>query len=209
MTNKRYLINSNRWLIEHFNDKYVIQAQKKNFRSRAWFKLDQIQKSDKIFKHGMTVIDLGSSPGGWSKYAASKVGHMGRVIACDLLSMNPIVGVDFLQGDFRDNKILRLLLKLIGNKKIHVVMSDMSPNISGISTVDISCSIHLIQLVLDIWYDILAIEGSFIIKSFQGEGFNEYLTKIRSLFLKVKIRKPDASRSRSREVYIVATGRKI
>lgn len=209
MANKKRSASSSRWLQEHFSDKYVLQAQKKGFRSRAWFKLDEIQQSDKIFKPGMTVVDLGVAPGGWSQYAASKVGQTGRVIACDLLLMDPIVGVDFLQGDFRDEQILKALLERVGDKKVQVVMSDMAPNMSGTPAVDIPRSMYLVELALDMCRDVLASGGSFIVKVFQGEGFDEYLREIRSLFLKVKIRKPDASRSRSREVYIVATGRKI
>lgn len=209
MANKKRSASSSRWLQEHFSDKYVLQAQKKGFRSRAWFKLDEIQQSDKIFKPGMTVVDLGAAPGGLSQYAASKVGQTGRVIACDLLLMDPIVGVDFLQGDFRDEQILKALLERVGDKKVQVVMSYMAPNMSGTPAVDIPRSMYLVELALDMCRDVLATGGSFIVKVFQGEGFDEYLREIRSLFLKVKIRKPDASRSRSREVYIVATGRKI
>lgn len=209
MGNKKRSASSSRWLQEHFSDKYVLQAQKKGFRSRAWFKLDEIQQSDKIFKPGMTVVDLGAAPGGWSQYAGSKVGQAGRVIACDLLLMDPIVGVDFLQGDFRDEQILKALLERVGDKKVQVVMSDMAPNVSGTPAVDIPRSMYLVELALDMCRDVLASGGSFIVKVFQGEGFDEYLREIRSLFLKVKIRKPDASRLRSREVYAVATGRKI
>ncbi len=157
----------------------------------------------------MTVVDLGAAPGAWSQYAASKVSQTGRVIACDLLLMSPIVGVDFLQGDFRDEQILKALLEQVGDKKVQVIMSDMAPNMTGIPSIDIPRSIYLVELALDMCRDVLTSGGSFIVKAFQGEGFDEYLRKIRSLFLKVKIRKPDASRLRSREVYIVATGRKI
>ncbi|MGP1947415.1 MAG: 23S rRNA (uridine(2552)-2'-O)-methyltransferase RlmE [Arsenophonus sp. NC-PG7-MAG3] len=209
MANKKRSPNSNRWLKEHFSDKYVLQAQKKRFCSRAWFKLDEIQQSDKIFKPGITVIDLGASPGGWSQYVAKKISQRGRVIACDLLLMNPIVGVDFLQGDFRNKQILKALLERVGDKKVHVVMSDMAPNMSGIHAIDIPRSMHLVELALNMCRNVLATKGSFIVKVFHGEGFDEYLREICSLFLKVKIRKPNASRSRSREVYIVATGRKI
>ncbi|SPP32061.1 Ribosomal RNA large subunit methyltransferase E [Arsenophonus endosymbiont of Aleurodicus floccissimus] len=209
MANKKCSASSSRWLQEHFSDKYVLQAQKKGFRSRAWFKLDEIQQqqSDKIFKPGMTVVDLGAAPGGWSQYAVSKVGQTGRVIACDLLLMDHIGCVDFLQGDFRDEQILKALLERVGDKKVQVVMSDMAPNMSGAPAVDIPRSMYLVELALDMCRDVLATGGSFIVKVSQGEGFDEYLREIRSRFLKVKIRKPDASRSR--EVYIVATGHKI
>ncbi|OTA17899.1 23S rRNA -methyltransferase [Xenorhabdus vietnamensis] len=209
MANKKRSASSSRWLQEHFSDRYVLQAQKKGLRSRAWFKLDEIQQSDKIFKPGMTVVDLGAAPGGWSQYVVSQIGNNGRVIACDLLPMDPIVGVDFLQGDFRDEIVLKTLLERVGDNKVQVVMSDMAPNMSGTPAVDIPRSMYLIELALDMCRDVLAPGGSFIVKVFQGEGFDEYLREIRSLFAKVKIRKPEASRARSREVYIVATGRKV
>ena len=209
MANKKRSASSSRWLQEHFSHKYVQQAQKKGFRSRAWFKLEEIQQSDNIFKPGMTVVDLGAAPGGWSQYVVQQLGSKGRIIACDLLPMDPIVGVDFLQGDFRDELVLKALLDRVGENKVQVVMSDMAPNMSGTPAVDIPRSMYLVELALDMCRDVLAPGGSFIVKVFQGEGFDEYLGQIRSLFTKVKVRKPDASRSRSREVYIVATGRKL
>ena len=209
MANKKRSASSSRWLQEHFSDKYVQQAKKKGFRSRAWFKLEEIQQSDNIFKPGMTVVDLGAAPGGWSQYVVQQLGNKGRIIACDLLPMDPIVGVDFLQGDFRDELVLKALLDRVGDNKVQVVMSDMAPNMSGTPADDITRSMYLVELALDMCRDVLAPGGSFIVKVFQGEGFDEYLGQIRSLFTKVKVRKPDASRSRSREVYIVATGRKL
>ncbi|MEQ4988296.1 23S rRNA (uridine(2552)-2'-O)-methyltransferase RlmE [Proteus sp. fly-1089] len=209
MANKKRSASSSRWLQEHFSDKYVQQAKKKGFRSRAWFKLEEIQQSDNIFKPGMTVVDLGAAPGGWSQYVVQQLGSKGRIIACDLLPMDPIVGVDFLQGDFCDELVLKALLDRVGENKVQVVMSDMAPNMSGTPAVDIPRSMYLVELALDMCRDVLAPGGSFIVKVFQGEGFDEYLGQIRSLFTKVKVRKPDASRSRSREVYIVATGRKL
>ena len=179
MTGKKRSASSSRWLQEHFSDKYVQQAQKKGLRSRAWFKLDEIQQSDKLFKPGMTVVDLGAAPGGWSQYVVTQIGGKGRIIACDLLPMDPIV-----------------------------VMSDMAPNMSGTPAVDIPRAMYLVELALEMCRDVLAPGGSFVVKVFQGEGFDEYLREIRSLFTKVKVRKPDSSRARSREVYIVATGRK-
>ena len=206
---KKRSASSNRWMHEHFSDKYVIQAQKRGLRSRAWFKLDEIQSTDKLFKPGMTVVDLGAAPGGWSQYVVTQIGNSGRVIACDILPMDPIVGVDFLQGDFRDELVLKALLERVGESKVQVVMSDMAPNMSGTPAVDIPRSMYLVELALDMCRDVLAPGGSFLVKVFQGDGFDEYLREIRSLFTKVKIRKPDASRARSREVYIVATGRKL
>ena len=206
---KKRSASSSRWLQEHFRDKYVQQAQKKGLRSRAWFKLDEIQGTDKIFRPGMTVVDLGAAPGGWSQYVVTQIGDKGRVIACDLLPMDPIVGVDFLQGDFRDELVLAALMERVGDAKVQVVMSDMAPNMSGTPSVDIPRAMYLVELALEIAKDVLAPGGSFVVKVFQGEGFDEYLGQIRSLFTKVKIRKPEASRARSREVYIVATGRKL
>ncbi|KAA9002751.1 23S rRNA (uridine(2552)-2'-O)-methyltransferase RlmE [Affinibrenneria salicis] len=209
MANNKRSASSSRWLQEHFSDKYVQQAQKKGLRSRAWFKLDELQQGDRLFKPGMTVVDLGAAPGGWSQYAVTQIGGGGRVIACDILPMDPIVGVDFLQGDFRDQIVLNALLERVGSSKVQVVMSDMAPNMSGTPAVDIPKSMYLVELALDMCRDVLAPGGSFLVKVFQGEGFDEYLREIRSLFTKVKIRKPEASRARSREVYIVATGRKL
>lgn len=139
----------------------------------------------------------------------TQIGDKGRVIACDLLPMDPIVGVDFLQGDFRDELVLAALMERVGDAKVQVVMSDMAPNMSGTPSVDIPRAMYLVELALEMAKDVLAPGGSFVVKVFQGEGFDEYLGQIRSLFTKVKIRKPEASRARSREVYIVATGRKL
>lgn len=208
VSNKKRSASSTRWLNEHFKDQFVLQAQKKGLRSRAWFKLEEIQKTDKLFKPGMTVVDLGAAPGGWSQYVASVIGNKGRIIACDLLPMDPIVGVDFLQGDFRDEAVLNALLARVGEYKVQVVMSDMAPNMSGQPAVDIPRAMYLVELALDMCRDVLAPNGSFIVKVFQGEGFEQYLKAIREMFKVVKIRKPQASRARSREVYIVATGRK-
>lgn len=209
MATKKRSASSSRWLQEHFSDKYVQQAQKKGLRSRAWFKLDAIQQSDKLFRPGMTVVDLGAAPGGWSQYVATQIGGKGRIIACDILPMDPMVGVDFLQGDFREPLVLQALLERVGAQKVQVVLSDMAPNMSGTPAVDIPKSMYLVELALEMCRDVLAPGGSLLVKVFQGEGFYEYLREIRSLFTKVKIRKPDASRARSREVYIVATGRKL
>lgn len=206
---KKRSASSSRWLQEHFKDKYVQAAQKKRFRSRAWFKLDELQGTDKLFKPGMNVVDLGAAPGGWSQYAVTQIGERGHVIACDLLPMAPIVGVDFLQGDFCDELVLNALLERVGDKQVQVVMSDMAPNMSGTPAVDIPKSMYLVELALEMAKDVLAPGGSFVVKVFQGEGFDDYLAQLRSLFTKVKIRKPDASRARSREVYIVAMGRKL
>ncbi|OBW96239.1 23S rRNA methyltransferase [Gallibacterium salpingitidis] len=209
MGKKKRSASSTRWLNEHFKDKFVQQAHKQKLRSRAYFKLDEIQKTDKLFKPNMTVVDLGAAPGGWSQYVVTQIGNKGRVIACDILDMDPIVGVDFLQGDFREENVLKALLDKIGDNKVDVVMSDMAPNFSGMPSVDIPRAMYLVELALDMCKQVLATQGSFVVKVFQGEGFDEYLREIRSLFKNVKVRKPEASRDRSREVYIVATGYKL
>lgn len=209
MGKKKRSASSTRWLNEHFKDKFVQQAHKQKLRSRAYFKLDEIQKTDKLFKPNMTVVDLGAAPGGWSQYVVMQIGERGRVIACDILDMDPIVGVDFLQGDFREEKVLNTLLEKIGDDKVDVVMSDMAPNFSGMPSVDIPRAMYLVELALDMCKQVLASQGSFVVKVFQGEGFDEYLREIRSLFKIVKVRKPEASRDRSREVYIVAMGYKL
>lgn len=206
---KKRSASSINWLQEHFRDKYVQQAHKKGLHSRSWFKLEEMHQRDKLFKRGITVLDLGAAPGGWSQYAIQQIGSRGHIIACDLLPITPIIGVDFLQGDFCDEAVMKALLERIGTQKVQVVMSDMAPNISGIPAIDIPRSMYLVELALKTCLDVLAPGGSFVVKVFQGDGFDEYLREIRSLFTKMKIRKPDASRLRSREVYIVATGRKL
>lgn len=204
MTSKKRSASSSRWLQEHFSDHYVQQAQKKRLRSRAWFKLDELQQTDKLFKPGMTVIDLGAAPGGWSQYVAAQLAGKGQIIACDILPMDSIAGVDFFQGDFRDELVMKTLLHRAGEGRVQVVMSDMSPNMSGKPAVDIPAAMYLAELALDMCKQVLAPGGTFVVKVFQGEGFDAFLRELRLLFQKVKIRKPDASRPRSREVYIVA-----
>ena len=189
-------------------DGYYRMAKKEGYKSRASYKLIQLNKKFNIIKKGYSVLDLGAAPGGWSQYVVTQIGGKGRIIACDLLPMDPIVGVDFLQGDFRDELVMKALLERVGDSKVQVVMSDMAPNMSGTPAVDIPRAMYLVELALEMCRDVLAPGGSFVVKVFQGEGFDEYLREIRSLFTKVKVRKPDSSRARSREVYIVATGRK-
>ena len=209
MSKKKRTPSSTRWLKEHFDDKYVQQAQKLGLRSRAVFKIDEIQLKDKLIKPGMTVVDLGAAPGGWSQFAVEQVGDKGRVIACDILPMDPIAGVDFLQGDFREEAVLAALLERVGDAKVDVVMSDMAPNRSGTLAVDQPRSMYLVELALEMCKEVLAPNGSFVVKVFQGVGSEEYLKSVRELFKVVKVRKPDSSRARSREVYIVATGFKL
>lgn len=205
MISKKKSRSSVRWLLEHFQDKYVKDAKKNKIRSRAWFKLEELDKSNKLFKIGMNIIDLGASPGSWSQYALSKIGKKGRILACDILPMKPITGVDFFQGDFRNKKTLNLMLNFLKNTKIHLVMSDMAPNITGNFSIDMPCIIDLCRLALKISQYVLSINGVFLLKSFQGEGFNEFYKEIKILFSTVKICKPKTSRTRSREIFILAT----
>ncbi|MDX1303285.1 23S rRNA (uridine(2552)-2'-O)-methyltransferase RlmE [Photobacterium sp.] len=209
MSRKKQSASSGRWLKEHFDDKYVLEAQKKGYRSRAIFKIEEIQNKDKLLKPGMTVVDLGAAPGGWSQYAAEVVGDSGQVIACDILAMDSLPGVSFLQGDFREEAVLDALLERIQPDMVDVVLSDMAPNMSGNLASDQPRAMYLVELALDMCRQVLAPNGSFAVKVFQGEGFDQYLAEIRSMFKVVKIRKPDSSRDRSREVYIVATGYKL
>lgn len=209
MTKKKHSASSKRWLKEHFDDHYVQQAQKQGWRSRAVFKLEEIQTKDRLLKPGMTVVDLGAAPGGWSQLASQLVGDKGQVIACDILAMDPIVGVDFLQGDFREEAVLETLLNRINGKTVDIVLSDMAPNMSGNNSVDQSRSMYLCELALDMCHQVLKPNGSFVIKVFQGEGFDEYFRALRDAFSSIKTRKPDSSRARSREVYLVATGYKV
>ncbi|MGL5336227.1 MAG: 23S rRNA (uridine(2552)-2'-O)-methyltransferase RlmE [Enterovibrio sp.] len=209
MSKKKHSSSSGRWLKEHFDDKYVKEAQKKGFRSRAIFKLDEIQGKDKLLRSGMTVVDLGAAPGGWSQYAAEQVGASGMIIACDILPMDSLPGVSFLQGDFREEAVLNALLERIADKPVDMVMSDMAPNMSGNLVSDQARAMYLVDLALDMCQQVLVAGGSFIVKVFQGDGFDNYLAQVRTLFDTVKIRKPDSSRARSREVYIVATGYKL
>lgn len=209
MTKKKLSASSKRWLKEHFDDHYVQKAQKEGWRSRAIYKLEEIQQKDRLIKPGMTIVDLGAAPGGWSQLAAQMVGDKGQVIACDILEMDPIVGVDFLQGDFREEQVLDALLNRIGGKTVDIVLSDMAPNMSGNGSVDQARSMYLCELALDMCHQVLKPNGAFAIKVFQGEGFDEYFKAIKSAFKTIKTRKPDSSRSRSREVYLVATGYKL
>ncbi|MCE9679088.1 23S rRNA (uridine(2552)-2'-O)-methyltransferase RlmE [Shewanella sp. AS1] len=209
MSGKKRTASSTRWMQEHFDDHYVKLAQKRGFRSRAAFKIEEIQEKDKLIRPGMTVVDLGAAPGGWSQVAVKLAGDNGKVIACDILPMDPIVGVDFLQGDFREEKVLNALLERVGDAKVDVVLSDMAPNMSGTGGVDQPRAMYLVELALDMCHQVLAPNGSFAVKVFQGEGFDEYMKAVKAAFTTVKTRKPDSSRPRSREVYLVATGYKL
>lgn len=206
---KKRSVSSQRWLKEHFDDQFVQKAQKKGLRSRAVFKLEEIQKRDKLIKKGQTVVDLGAAPGGWSQYVADYFNGDGQIIACDILAMDPIAGVDFLQGDFREELVLNALLERIGGQNVDVVLSDMAPNMSGNATVDQARSMYLVELALDMCHQVLKPGGSFVVKVFQGQGFEPFLKDMRAAFNDVKTRKPESSRARSREVYLVATDYKL
>jgi len=206
MSKNKQTVSSARWMQEHFDDEYVKKAQKLGLRSRAVFKIEEINIKDKLIKKGMKVVDLGAAPGGWSEYAVKAVGESGQVVACDILSMDPIVGVDFLQGDFREEEVLNALLTRIGGKDIDVVMSDMAANMTGNETADSARSMYLVELALDMCHQVLKTNGAFVVKVFQGDGFDNFVKEARKVFKTVRTRKPDSSRARSREVYLVATG---
>jgi 23S rRNA (uridine2552-2'-O)-methyltransferase len=198
--------SSNDWMDEHFNDHYVMKAKEEGYRSRACYKLMEIDDKDKLIKPGMTVVDLGSAPGGWSQVAAKRVGDHGLVVASDILPMDGIAGVTFLKGDFTEEAVFDELMGVIGNRPVDLVISDMAPNMSGMSAVDQPSAMYLVELALDMARQVLKPGGNYAAKVFQGEGFDEYLKDMRSSFQKVVTRKPESSRARSREVYLVAKG---
>jgi 23S rRNA (uridine2552-2'-O)-methyltransferase len=194
------------WLKEHFDDPYVKKAQKLGYRSRASFKLLEIQEKDRLIRPGMTVVDLGSAPGGWSQVAVNLVGHHGRVIASDILQMDSLAGVDFIKGDFTEEAVLQQILDCLGDRKADLVISDMAPNMSGMNDVDQPRGMYLIELAVELAAQVLKPGGVFLTKVFHGEGFDELLKQIRGSYTKVSTRKPQASRARSREVYLLAQG---
>ena len=196
------------WIKQHVKDPYVKQSQVDGYRSRASYKLLEIVEKDRLIRSGMTVVDLGSAPGGWSQVAARLVGHTGRVHALDLLPMDSIAGVDFIQGDFTEEDIFDELLRLIENRPVDLVISDMAPNLSGNKAVDQPAAMYLAELAVELAEKVLTSNGVFIAKLFQGQGFDPFVLQVRTLFNGVSIIKPDASRSRSREVYLVAKGLK-
>ncbi len=198
--------SSARWLDAHVNDPFVKQAQKDGYRSRASYKLLAINEKDKLIRPGMLVIDLGSAPGGWSQVASKLVGTGGKVIASDILPMDSLPDVEFIQGDFTEDSVFEQILHAINENPVDVVISDMAPNLSGIATADQAASIYLIELALDMAQQVLKPKGSFIAKAFQGEGYEAFVKEVRNHFDTVVIRKPEASRSRSREVYVVGKG---
>ena len=200
--------SSHNWLREHFDDPYVKKAQQKGYRSRATFKLEEIDQKDKLIRHGMSVVDLGSAPGGWSDYALHRVGDKGKVIALDILPMTPLSGVHFIEGDFREDHVLDQLNEVLAGQSIALVLSDMAPNMTGVDAIDQPGSMHLVELALDFAINNLSKQGDFLVKVFQGEGFDDFLKSMRTHFTKVTTRKPDASRARSREVYLLGRGLK-
>jgi len=198
--------SSNRWLEEHVNDPYVKKAQIDGYRARAAYKLLEINDKDKLIRPGMLVVDLGSAPGSWSQIAGRLVGVKGRVIASDILPMDSLEHVDFIQGDFTEESVFNQILAQLGDKLADVVISDMAPNITGVDAVDQVSSIYLVELALDMARSVLKPKGNFVAKVFHGEGYDDYVKEVRKYFEKVVVRKPDASRPRSREVYLVAKG---
>lgn len=197
---------SQKWLDEHVNDPYVKRAQLDGYRSRASYKLIEINEKDKLIRPGMIVMDLGSAPGGWSQIVGPWVGDHGRVIASDILPMDSLPDVDFIQGDFTEESVFDEIMAVLDDRPVDVVISDMAPNLSGVNATDQYSSMYLVELALDMARQVLKPNGSFCAKVFQGVGYDEYLKDVRSSFNKVMIRKPAASRPRSREVYIVAKG---
>jgi len=195
------------WMHEHVNDPFVQLAQKEGYRARAAYKLLEIDAKDHLFKPGMVVVDLGATPGSWSQIASAKVGKGGKVIALDLLPLDPLAGVDFIQGDFREDSVLEQLEKLLQNKPVDLVISDMAPNMSGVASADQARAMHLAELAMEFALEHLKKEGEFLVKVFQGAGFEEYLKRMRSRFAKVVSRKPKASRDRSSEVYLLGSGK--
>ena len=196
--------SSSRWLQEHFSDNWVKEAQKRGYRSRAAFKLLEIQKKDNILRPGMQVVDLGAAPGGWSQVAGEILAGKGQVVALDILPMDSLVDVTVLQADFTTDEGLEVLRDAVGDRQADLVMSDMAPNLSGVNAVDQPRAMHLAELALEFARENLKPGGDFLVKTFQGEGFDAFLRELRAGFGRVVTRKPDASRDRSREVYLLA-----
>lgn len=199
---------SNAWLREHVNDTYVQRAKAEGYRSRASFKLMEMDDRDHLIRPGEVVVDLGATPGGWSQVVAQRQNGRGRILALDLLEMHPVPGVEFLQGDFREEEILLHLEKLLAGDRVGLVLSDMAPNISGIPVSDQARMMNLAELALDFAQNWLKPEGAFLVKVFQGYGFGEFMQSMRQTFATVSSRKPDASRDRSAEVYLLGRGLK-
>lgn len=200
--------SSSRWLQEHFSDPFVKRAQAEGWRSRAVFKLDELIERDAVLKPGMVVVDLGAAPGGWSQMVRERLGDGGRIIALDILPMQGIGGVEFILGDFREDSALRQLDAVLAGAVVDLVLSDMAPNMSGVSAVDQDRSMHLAELAIEFADSRLKTGGAFLTKLFQGQGFDDYVRRLRAKYARVSIRKPKASRARSNEVYALATGKR-
>jgi 23S rRNA (uridine2552-2'-O)-methyltransferase len=200
---------SKAWMQEHLNDEFVKRAQKEGYRARAAYKLIEIDDKDKLIKPGMTIVDLGSTPGSWSQVAVQRLKGHGRIIALDILDMQPIAGVEFIQGDFREDTTLKALEEKLGNQPVDLVIADMAPNISGVKDVDQAGAAYLTELALEFSEQWLKPHGNFLVKVFVGSGFDEIVKTMRSRFEKVVTRKPKASRDRSSEVYLLGLSRKL
>jgi len=206
---KKRSASSKRWLHEHRSDTYVKQARHEGYRSRAVYKLEELDQRDHLLKPGISIVDLGAAPGGWCQYVQRRLGDKSRIVALDVLPMDPIPGVTFIQGDFRDATVLEALEAAVGEAKVDLVLSDMAPNISGVDAADQAGTVHLAELALEFAQARLKPGGAFVAKLFQGEGFDEFLRQLRQSFRKVALRKPKASRPRSREIYLVARGLRV
>lgn len=198
--------SSKGWLKEHFDDEYVRRSQQDGYRSRAIYKLIEIDDKDRLIKPGMTIIDLGAAPGGWSEYCVKKLGKNATVVALDILPMEPIDEVTIIEGDFREDAVFEKLMAVMNNAQADLVISDMAPNISGMESVDMPRAYYLCELALDFARQVLKPGGGLLVKLFQGEGFEAYNKELKASFSKVVMRKPKASRARSREIYALATG---
>jgi 23S rRNA (uridine2552-2'-O)-methyltransferase len=200
--------SSARWLKEHFSDPFVKRAQAEGWRSRAVFKLEELIERDRLVKPGMVVVDLGAAPGGWSQMVRERLGDAGRIIALDILPMQGIAGVEFIEGDFREEAVVQQLEATLGGVAVDLVLSDMAPNISGVADADQARAMHLVELAQEFAGVHLKPGGAFLVKVFQGRGFDEYLRNLRKAYERVSMRKPKASRARSPEVYALALGKK-
>lgn len=201
--------SSRRWLSEHFDDHYVKMAQQKGLRSRSAFKLLELQDKHELIRPGMIVVDLGAAPGGWCQVASPLVGDQGQVIGLDILEMEPVHGVTFILGDFTEEEPLQELEAALGGRKADLVLSDMAPNMSGMAAIDQAKAMYLAELALEFVKQHLKPGGDYVVKLFQGTDFDGYVREVRSLFNKVQVRKPKASRPRSREVYLLARGHRV
>ncbi|KPK11355.1 MAG: 23S rRNA methyltransferase [Acidithiobacillales bacterium SG8_45] len=199
-------VSGKQWMREHLQDEYVRRAQKEGYRARAIYKLQEIDERDRLIKPGMVVVDLGAAPGSWCEYVVPRVGENGRVFALDILPMNPVPGVEFIQGDFTEQAVLDQLLQALGGRQVDLVLSDMAPNISGIGVSDQARAMHLVELAMDLAEQVLRPGGSMLVKVFQGQGFPEFQKSLQRRFKSVRTRKPKASRARSREIYLLAQG---